>query len=120
MTWWMITRVDFDNMENNYAAALRQRDIGIVPNEDVADLLIQKYEKATASFRYYGWGDSLKQYPYPSFHKTALCQLSAKLLLEDYDCASRGEHAPVAAFGICLSCGMNVFEMKKQEDERIE
>lgn len=116
MARYLITRTDFDSLENNYLAALNGTTVGVAPNEAVAEALVAKYEKASEPYRYYGWGDSEKQRPYPQFHMTALCELREVFLSDDYDC-QKEDHAPVSARGLCLSCGMTIREIQKENGQ---
>ncbi len=116
MAKYLITRTDFDSMENNYIAAQTGTDIGIAPNEKVAEALLAKYKKVSQPHQYYGWGDYEKKKPYPQFHMMALCELQEAFLSDDYDCQKLGEHAPISSHGLCLSCGMTKSEIKREKE----
>lgn len=116
MPKYLITRTDFDSMENHHSSAVSTVDVGVAPNEAVAEAIVAKYEKAAESHRYYGWGDPDRRKPYPQFYKTALCELREVFLGEEYDCQKHG-HAPVSAPGLCLSCGMTMREIERERDD---
>jgi hypothetical protein len=107
--------MDFDNLENRYANAVSTVDVGVAPNEEVAEALLRKYEQATEPYRYSGWDTDYdgNRRLYPQFHMTVLCNLREVFLSEEYDC-QKHEHAPVSAHGLCLSCGMIMREIRKE------
>ncbi len=116
-TMYLITRIDFSILENQRSDALSYQDIGIIKGYENAQALVKKYEKATEPFRYESWESSIfLNRVYPQFYIKALCNLKEGFLTDAYHCQKHG-HAPVAATSFCLSCGLSMFEMEKEEND---